>query len=94
MKRRWLWIIFMLFGFGRYSFNWTTGQMAFQPIFIQLIPTSAFKGAPYAPWIIYICMPFGALLFLWKRRKITKRELVEVLVSSDSNDIVTDEVDS
>jgi len=32
MKRKWLWIIFMLFGFGRYSFNWTSGQMGFQPL--------------------------------------------------------------
>jgi len=94
MKRKWLWIIFMLFGFGRYSFNWTSGQVGFQPLFIQLIPTSAFKHGLYAPWFIYISVPIGALLFLLKRRKIRKTESVDASMAPDSNDVVTDEIDS
>ena len=94
MKRKWLWIIFMLFGFGRYSFNWTSGQMGFTPIAIQLIPTSVFKHGLYAPWIIYISVPIGALLFLFKRLKIRKTESVNVSMVPDSNDVATDELDS
>jgi len=94
MKRKWLWIIFMLFGFGRYSFNWTSGEMGFTPIAIQLIPTSVFKHGLYAPWIIYISVPIGALLFLFKRLKIRKTESVNVSMVPDSNDVATDELDS
>lgn len=94
MKRKWLWIIFMLFGFGRYSFNWTSGQMGFTPIAIQLIPTSAFKHGLYAPWIIYISVPIGALLFLLKMRKIRKTESVDVSRVLDSNDKAIEDADS
>ena len=94
MKRKWLWIIFMLFGFGRYSFNWTSGQMGFTPIAIQLIATSVFRGGPYAPWIIYISVPIGALAFILKRRKIKKRESVELSISPDSESEITEEAGS
>lgn len=91
MKRRWLWIIFMFFGVGRYSFNWTNGLMGFQPLSIQLIPTSVFRGGPYAPWIIYISVPIGALAFILKMRKIKKRESAKVSKTPDSEDKVTGE---
>ena len=94
IKRKWLWIIFMLLGFGRYSFNWTSGQMGFQPLYIQLIPTSVFKGAPYAPWIISISVPIVALLFLLKRRKIRKAESVDISMAPDFNNVEVDEIDS
>lgn len=94
MKRKWLWIIFMLFGFGRYSFNWTSGQMGFQPLAIQLIPTSVFKHGLYAPWIIYISVPVGALLFILKRHKIRKTESVDVSRALDSNDKAIEDADS
>lgn len=94
MKRKWLWIIFMLFGFGTYSFNWTSGLMGFMPLAIHLIPTSAFKRGPYAPWIISLSVPIGALLFLLKRRKIRKAESVDISMAPDSDDVVTDEIDS
>jgi len=94
MKRKWLWIIFMLLGFGKYSFNWTSGLMGFMPIAIQLIPISAFKGGPYAPWIINISVTIGALSFYLKRRKVKKAESVNASSVPDSNDEVTDEIDS
>ncbi|MBN1804540.1 MAG: hypothetical protein JW837_04770 [Sedimentisphaerales bacterium] len=94
MKRKWLWVVFIILGFGRLSFNWTGGQMGFIPFVIQLIPTSAFKGGPYAPWVINISVPLGALLFILKRRKMQKSESVEVSMVTDSKDSVTEEVDS
>jgi hypothetical protein len=69
--------------------------MGFMPLSIQLIPTSAFKSGPYAPWIVHISVPLGAFLFLLKRRKIKKTEsVVDVSIEPDSDDIVTDEIDS
>lgn len=94
MKRKWLWIIFMLFGVGKYSFNWTSGQMGFQPISFLIPGAAAFKGGPYAPWIISISVPIGALLFILKRRKIRKSESVDVSKALDSDEKVAEEIDS
>jgi len=94
MKRKWLWIIYILFGFGRYSINWTNGQMAIQLCYIQLFSANAMKSAPYVPWIISFSVPFGALLFLFKRYRMKKKELADALMAPDSNDIVTNEVNS
>jgi hypothetical protein len=32
-KRKWLWIIFILIGIGKFTVNWTTGQWNFAPFF-------------------------------------------------------------
>ncbi len=94
MKRKWLWIIFMLFGVGKYSFNWTSGQMGFQPISFLIPGAAAFKGGPYAPWIISISVPIGALFFILKRRKIRKSESLDVSKALDSDQKVAEEIDS
>ncbi len=94
MKRKWLWIIFMLFGVGRYSLNWTSGNIGFQPFVIQLFSVGAFISGPYAPWIISISMPIGSLAFILKRRKIRKTESADASIVPDSNDVVTAEHDS
>ena len=94
MKRKWLWIILILIGVGRYSFNWTTGQMGYQPISLLIPGAAAFRGGPYAPWIISISLPLGALLFILKMRKIRKTESVHVSKSVDSDEKVTEKTDS
>lgn len=66
-KRKWLWVIFILLGFGQLSLNWTTGQVAYNLLAFQLF------GATYAqqffgPVIISFGFPLGAILF-WERRR-------------------------
>jgi hypothetical protein len=94
MKRKWLWIIYMLFGFCKYSINWTNGQTILQLCYIQLFSADISKRAPYAPWVISFSVPFGALLFLLKRHRIKKKELANASMVTDSSDVVTEEVDS
>jgi hypothetical protein len=73
-KRKWLWILFVLLGVGKFSVNWTTGQWNISPLFVQLFSASAF--APfYGAWIVSASIPLGAILF-WVRRK----ELVNATV--------------
>jgi len=93
MKRKWLWIILILIGVGKYNFNWTSGQMGYQPISLLIPGASAFKGGPYAPWIISISIPLGALLFILKRRRIRKTESVVVSKEPDSDEKITEEID-
>jgi hypothetical protein len=69
LKRRWLWILFILFGLGEFSVNWTTGQLAVNPLSFQLFGFSGFTDG-YGPWIIKVSVPLGAYVFLLLRRRL------------------------
>jgi hypothetical protein len=68
-RRKWLWILFILFGFGKLSVNWTTGQWGVMLLAAQLLSASC-SAAFFGPWIVSVSMPVGAALFLIKRRKL------------------------
>ena len=70
MRKKWLWIIFILVGVARLKLNWTTGQIGFQPIAFQLLGSGIAKMGLYAPWILTISFPLGAMTFFIKRRKL------------------------
>ena len=70
IRKKWLWIIFILFGIAKINLNWTTGQMGFQPIAFQIPGAGMAKMGLYAPWILTVSFPLGAILFLIKRRKL------------------------
>ena len=74
LKRRWLWILFILFGCCELSLNWTTGQFAFTPTAVQLFGLSGF-AAPYGPWIFKMGFPLGALIYLLRRRRMESSPL-------------------
>ena len=69
-KQKWLWIIFTLFGVGNIAFNWTTGQLRFNPVYILFFGSGYIKASQYAPAIINISLPIGAIIFLFKRKSI------------------------
>lgn len=82
-RRKWLWMVFIAFGLWGVTLNWTTGDIS--PNFIDLNPqTGSFnlsllkfqllgtefgKSGVYAPWLISMGLPGGALLYWWRRRK-------------------------
>ncbi len=68
-RRKWLWIVFILLGFGRLAVNWTTGEWLISPLYIQLLGASVFAPL-YGPWTIAVSVPLGAILFLIKRDKL------------------------
>ncbi|MGC9450607.1 MAG: hypothetical protein ACP5I4_04105 [Oceanipulchritudo sp.] len=71
MKRsKWLWVIFVVVGFGQISINWTTGQIGVNLLNIQLFGAAAMASNMYAPWILSISLPLGALLFWIRRDKL------------------------
>ena len=84
LKRKWLWIIFILIGIGKVTMNWSTGKLSliqetvnatgghsynFDFLSFQLFGASAF-AQPYGPWILSVSLPFGAILFLLKRKSL------------------------
>ena len=69
LRRKWLWILFILCGFGGLAINWYTGAWSFQPLRVQLLSVSAFAPL-YGPWTVMVSMPLGALVFLFRRKKL------------------------
>jgi len=69
ITKKWKWIVFIIFGFGKLTINWTTGQWNLTPISFQLFSASAV--APfYGPWNIAASLPIGAVVFLLMRKKL------------------------
>lgn len=68
-KKKWLWLIFILLGIGKLMVNWTTGQVFFTPLAIQLPPAGA-NAQLYGPWLVYVSVPLGAILFLIMRKRL------------------------
>ena len=74
VRRRWLWVIFILFGLTQFQMNWATGQMAFRPITFSLLGASFFRAGLYAPIVFSFGIPLGAILFLLLRRWLVRKE--------------------
>jgi hypothetical protein len=68
-KKKWLWLIFIVLGIGKLVVNWTTGQVFFTPLAIQL-PAAGANAQLYGPWLVYVSIPLGALIFLIMRKRL------------------------
>lgn len=83
-RRKWLWVLLIAVGFGRLDLNWTTGQMGFVPIAFQVLSASFTATGPYAPWIVSVSLPVGAIVFLALRRRLEARTAGERLEAMPS----------
>ena len=72
-RRKWLWLLFILFGFLAVTLNWSTGHLEINLLGLRLLGSSAEKGSPYSPWMITISAPVGAVVFLLQRRRLAAR---------------------
>jgi len=66
LKRKWLWSIVSLLGVGQLSINWITGEARINALAFHLPPGGA-TATPYGPWVVYVSLPVGAILFLLLR---------------------------
>lgn len=72
IRRKWLWVIFILLGIGTVKLNWSTGETRVQPISVQLLGASGSAAGPYAPWTIGVSLPLGAIVFLLRRKRLVE----------------------
>jgi len=68
-KIKWLWAIFVLIGFVKFTLNWTTGALNITPLHLQLFASGFIQGGLLGPWFIETSVPLGAIIFMLKRRK-------------------------
>lgn len=74
IKRKWLWIIFILTGICVLYFNWTTGNFIVR-LFALIIPVMGIsKASLYAPWIFSISIPVGSIVFWFKHGSDKRRK--------------------
>lgn len=76
-KRKWLWIVFILLGFVDVSLNWTTGEYMTNLFSLHLLGAAAFSSGPYAPWIITVSIPLGAIIFRFRRKDTSNIDIIE-----------------
>jgi hypothetical protein len=70
VRRKWLWIIFILLGVGAVHFDWTTGAFSYQIFHLNLFGVGVMATSPYSPWIFELGFPLGAVIFLLRRRSL------------------------
>jgi hypothetical protein len=68
--RKWPWVLFILFGIGSFTINWTTGETQLSALTIRLFGASA-AAAFYGPWILSVSFPLGAMVFLFRKKALT-----------------------
>jgi len=68
-KRKALWCIGIIFGFGQISLNWATGAISMTPLHFQLLSAGWFRIGLVGPHMIFVSLPLFALLFLWRRHQ-------------------------
>ncbi len=69
LKPKWLWMIIVLVGAGKFAVNWATGQWTYQLLAIQ-IPCFSMTHPLYGPWTVAAYLPLGAILFMHRRWKM------------------------
>ena len=88
LKRKWLWGILAFIGLTGLRMNWTTGEIIWQPLTVQLINAGIARGlSAFSPWILSATLPVGAVLILtgvWAnpRRAKTPAKPVETAAAS------------
>ena len=73
-QRKWLWAVMVLFGVGQISFNWTTGEFAFQALAVQVLGGAYMQAGPFAPVVLITSIPAAAMVFLLGRRSLIARQ--------------------
>jgi hypothetical protein len=68
-RRKILWCLGILVGFGRLGVNWTSGAILVTPLYIQFLAAGYLRRGPFSPHEISIAVPLFAMLFFWRRRQ-------------------------
>jgi len=66
-RRKWIWRIFVLLGITVFTLNWSSGAVQFNPLQFNIF-AAGFTKQFYAPLMLQVGLPIGAVLF-WVRRR-------------------------
>ncbi len=77
IKKKWLWMLFILSGIGEVNLNWTNGTVFLKLISFGIPIATVSKTSLYAPWIFSFYLPVGAVIFWHRLYKINKKAKVD-----------------
>jgi len=86
VRRKWLWFIGSLLGIGQVGIDWSTGQIFFNPLYVQLLGAFALKPGGIADWTVGFGVPVVAILFLIRRRRLRRQEPDPVEAMAEGDD--------
>lgn len=74
IRRKPLWMLISALGAGQVMIDWTTGAAATRPLSVLLFSAGLGRANQYAPWVLSISVPVGAILFFSLRPKLTRQQ--------------------
>jgi hypothetical protein len=77
LKSKWLWVGFILIGFGRVGVLWTNGLWSYNIFYVQLL-SAGFFNQFYGPVVIYFSLPLGAIAFMRYRKNLNNHATPDV----------------
>ncbi len=72
MHRKWRWVALILVGFGSFMLNWTSGLWGFRMLAIWFLGGMVMRDGLDGPWMVYVSIPVGAIIFHMRRRTLMK----------------------
>jgi hypothetical protein len=63
LRKKWLWVLFILIGAMQLQVDWTSGAWQFNYFTILLFSASA-VFQPYGSWVVSVALPVGALFYM------------------------------
>jgi hypothetical protein len=73
VRRRWLWVVGCLFGYGQIAVDWSSGALSFTPLNVQLLGAFVMKTGEISPWRVGFGVPVFAIIFLIRRQRLMAR---------------------
>ena len=88
VRRKLLWLLLILVGFGKLTLYWMPGPFAWamarvEPVSLSLLGVGMVKYPLYDPWALSLSIPVGAVIFLIRHRG---RPVVERSVATEQPD--------
>ena len=66
-RKRW-WVLFIVFGLGTFTIDWSTGAYSYWPVSVLLMSAAFTRDGMLGPWTLEFAVPLGALVFLLMQR--------------------------
>lgn len=81
VKRKWLWMVFIMVGLGKIGITWpggatTQATFRWEYFSLQLFSVSLVKIPIYNPWFLSVSIPLGAILFYFLAKPKIKKPTV------------------
>jgi len=68
LRRKWLWVLFIIVGIGELAVSWNDGTWVFTPIHFMLFSASALSSG-YGGFQLSVALPLGAIVYLVRRHR-------------------------